>query len=302
MTTILIDTDIGTDVDDILALGLALRSPELELAAITVVYGDVDLRGRMVAKVLALAGAPPIPLGRGVELPLLRQRSVYWPGHEGVGLLDGSEPTPDMPHAVDLIIRTVRARPGEITLVPIGPLTNLAAAVILDPAIAPLVKEVVMMGGVAGRGLDLRLPPVEHNIRCDPEAAAVVFAAGWPITMVGLDVTTRVHLRRDHLAGLAERGGPLVAALADQASRYMDIRGRDFTEMHDPLAVATLIDRSLVRAAPMHVAVELRGTYTDGATIVRPPAPDRPANAQVCLDVDADRAIELFLSRVGARG
>jgi purine nucleosidase len=298
MTTIVIDTDIGTDVDDILALGLALRSPELELAAITVVYGDVDLRARMVAKVLALAGAPPVPLGRGVELPLLRQRAVYWPGHEGVGLLAGGEPTPDMPHAVDLIIRAVRARPGEVTLVPIGPLTNLATAVILDPAIVPLVKEVVMMGGVAGRGPDLSLSPVEHNVRCDPEAAAVVFAAGWPITMVGLDVTTRVRLRRDHLARLAERGGPLAAVLADQASRYMDIRGRDFTELHDPLAVATLIDRSLVRAAPMHVAVELHGTHTDGATIVRPPTPDRPANAHVCLDVDADRAVELFLSRM----
>ena len=105
-----------------------------------------------------------------------------------------------MPHAVDLIIRTVRAQPGQITLVPIGPLTNLAAAVIMDADIVPLVKEVVMMGGVAGRGPDLSLPPTEHNITCDPEAAAIVFAAGWPITMVGLDVTTRVRLSRHHLA------------------------------------------------------------------------------------------------------
>lgn len=298
MTAIVLDTDIGTDVDDILALGLALRSPELELAAITVVYGDVDLRARMVAKTLALAGAPPVPLGRGISQPLLRQRSVYWAGHEGVGLLDGSEPALTLPHAVELISQTVRARPGEITLVPIGPLTNLAAAVILDPGIVPLVREVVMMGGVAGRGPDLSLPPVEHNIRCDPEAAAVVFGAGWPITMVGLDVTTRVNLRREHLARLAASGTPLARALADQAGRYMDYRQRDFTHLHDPLAVAMLLDRSLVRTAPMHVAVELRGELTAGATVVRPPASDRPATAQVCLDVDAERAVELFLSRV----
>jgi purine nucleosidase len=298
MATIILDTDIGTDVDDILALGLALRSPEISFAAITVVYGDVDLRARMVAKTQALAGAAPVPLGRGIGQPLLRQRPVYWPGHEGVGLLDGDEPTPPMTHAVDLILRTLRARPGEITLVPIGPLTNLAAAVILDPGVVPLVKEVVMMGGVAGRGADLRLPPVEHNIRCDPEAAAVVFGAGWPITMVGLDVTTRVNLRRDHLARLAGAGTPLAAALADQASRYMDIRGRDFTHLHDPLAVAALIDRGLVRTEPMHVAVELHGLHTAGATVVRPPTADHPANAQVCVDVDAERAVELFLRGV----
>lgn len=298
MAVILLDTDIGTDVDDILALGLALGSPEVELAAVTVVHGDVDLRARMVAKVLALAGAPAIPIGRGIRQPLLRQRPVYWAGHEGAGLLDGGEPTPAMPRAVDLIIETVRARPGQVTLVPIGPLTNLAAAVILDPEIVPLVKEVVMMGGVAGRGPDLALPPVEHNIRCDPEAAAIVLAAGWPITMVGLDVTTRVSLRREHLARLGQRGTPLAAALADQAARYMGYRGRDFTHLHDPLAVATVVDRSLVRTRPMHIAVELHGAHTTGATVAQPATADRPANVQVCLDVDAERAIELFLSRV----
>ncbi|MCC6629425.1 MAG: nucleoside hydrolase [Chloroflexi bacterium] len=300
MTAIVFDTDIGTDVDDILALGLALRSPELELAAITVVHGDLDLRARMVAKTLALAGAASVPLGRGISLPLLRQRPIYWPGHEGVGLLTEADPTPPMTPAVDLIIQTVRARPGQITLVPIGPLTNVAAAVILDPGIVPLVKEVVMMAGVAGRGADLDLPVVEHNIRLDPEAAAVVFAAGWPITMIGLDVTTRVNLTRAHLARLAA-GDALARAIGDQAGRYMTIRGRDFTHLHDPLAVMTLLDPSLVTTMPLHIAIELHGAYTTSATVATRPTAERPANAQVALTVDADRAVALFLNRLTGR-
>lgn len=300
MPTIILDTDIGTDVDDILALGLALCAPEIELAAVTVVYGDVDLRARMVAKALAAAQRADVPIGRGIAQPLLRRRAVYWAGHEGSGLLDGSEAAPPTTHAVDLIRRIVRARPGEVTLVPIGPLTNIAAAVIMDEGIVPLVREVVLMGGVAGRGPGMGLPPAEHNIVCDPEAAAVVFGAGWPITMVGLDVTTRVNLRRDHLPRLAAGDGPLGGILADQADRYISIRGRDFTHLHDPLAVATVIDPDLVTAAPMHVAVELHGEYTTGATVVRPPAPERPANARVCLAVDAERAIDLFLQRLSA--
>ena len=300
MPTIILDTDIGTDVDDILALGLALRSPEIQLAAVTVVYGDVDLRARMVASTLAAAGRSDIPLGRGIGQPLLRQRAVYWAGHEGGGLLDGSEPAPATVHAVDLIRETVRAHPGEVTLVPVGPLTNLAAAVIMDADIVPLVKEVVMMGGLAGRRHDQSFSPAEHNIACDPEAAAIVFGAGWPITMVGLDVTTRVTLRRDHLPPLAARAAALTRILADQAGRYMDLRGRDFTYLHDPLAVAAVVDRDLVQTQPMHVTVELHGRHTAGATVVRPPSAEQPANALVCLDVDAERAVSLFLERVSA--
>jgi purine nucleosidase len=298
MAAIMVDTDIGTDVDDILALGWVLRSPELELAAVTVVHGDLDLRARMVAKTLALADVPMVPLGRGISLPLLRQRPIYWPGHEGVGLLDGSEPTPLMTPAVELMIQTIRSRPGDITLVPIGPLTNIAAAVILDPEIVPLVKEVVMMAGVAGRGAALDLPPIEHNIRLDPEAAAVVLAAGWPITMVGLDVTTRTNLHRTQLDRLTRTGDRLAVALADQARRYMDTRGRDFTHLHDPLAVMTLVDPSLVATAPLHVAVELQGRYTTCATVATQPTAERPANAQVALTVDAEQAVELFLARL----
>ena len=298
MTTIILDTDIGTDVDDILALGLALRSPEITLAGVTVVYGDVDLRARMVAKTFQLAGRSDIPLGRGISLPLLRQRPVFWEGHEGQGLLDGDEPTPLMPHAVSLMSEMIRTRPGEITLVPIGPLTNLAALVTMEPELVSQVQQVVMMGGAAGRGNDFDLSPVEHNIRCDPEAASIVFGAGWPIRMVGLDVTMRTRLQRAHLRRLAEHADPLASALADQAGRYMDSRGRDFTYLHDPLAVATIVDPSLIQTRPMHVAVELHGALTSGATVARTPTANLPANAEVSHAVDDARAVELFLSRV----
>lgn len=298
MATIIIDTDIGTDVDDILALGVALRSPELEIAAITVVYGDLDLRARMVARTLALGGQSTIPLGRGISLPLLRQRKVYWTGKEGEGLLDGSEVTPPMTPAVDLMLNLIRANPGQITLVPIGPLTNLAALVTVAPEVVPLVKEVIMMGGVAGRGDKHQLPVAEHNIVCDPEAAALVFGAGWPITMVGLDVTTKTILRREQLRRLSQSGNPFAAMLGDQARLYMDFRGNDYTYLHDPLALLTVFERSLVTTVSRHVAVELQGSLTAGATIVRQPSAERPANAEVCLDVDAERAVNLWLERV----
>lgn len=299
MQAIMLDTDIGTDVDDILAIGLAMRSPELEMRAITLVYGDVDLRARMVERTLAIGGRSGIPMGRGISLPLLRQRAVYWTGHEGEGLLDGTETTPSLPHAVDLIIQTIRSNPGQITLVPIGPLTNVAVALTVAPDIVPLVKEVVVMGGVAGRG-DGRLPVAEHNIVCDPEAAALVFGAGWPIYMVGLDVTTQVRLRRDQLERLATSGRPLPMMLADQARRYMDFRQNDYTHLHDPLTILALTHRDLLGSRPMNVQVELQGAQTAGATVVRQPSEQRPANAEVCLEVDAERAVAIWLERVNA--
>src|ERR1700730_14965412 len=135
---VLLDTDIGTDVDDCLALALLLGSPELEPIGITCVYGDVALRARMVHKLLTLAGKPDVPVRLGVREPLLGQRAVYWAGHEGVGLLDAADlelPLADE-HAIDFLVRTVLDRPGAIHLVAIGPLTNIALAVKREPGLA----------------------------------------------------------------------------------------------------------------------------------------------------------------------
>ena len=170
---IIFDTDIGTDVDDCLALALVLGSPEIRLEAVTCVYGDVELRSRIVAQQLALHGTTGVPIALGARETLMRQRAIYWEGHEGVGLLhpDGRPAGVVDEHAVDLIVRTVMAHPGEITILAIGPLTNIALALSREPRIAQAAAGFVLMGGVA-RGPDtLRLPVAEHNIVCDPEAA-----------------------------------------------------------------------------------------------------------------------------------
>ena len=160
-----------------------------------------------------------------------------------------------------------------------------------------------MMGGVVRVGDTLSFPWAEHNIRCDPEAASVVFRAGWPITVVGLDVTLQVTIRREHLQALKAHDSALNRALVDQLDRYLGYRKRDFTYLHDPLAVAVAIDPSLVRLVPMHVEVETQGELTCGATVATLPLegdPQRQANAEVAVAVDADRFRQFFFGRLGA--
>ena len=301
MNRIILDTDIGTDVDDALALALAVCSPEIDLVAVTTVYGDVELRARIARKLLDLAGRAGVPVARGVRQPLLRNRPVYWAGHEGEGLLGpGDAALPfDRRHAVDLIVETARANPGQVTLVAIGPLTNVATALTLEPDLGRLLRGIVLMGGVvrSGDALGLGLPWVEHNIRCDPEAARVVFSSGAPITMVPLDVTYRVSVDRGGLARIRASGTPFAVAVADQLARYPRFRERGSTFTHDPLAVAMVIDPSFCRVVPLRVDVETRGEHTAGATVALPPG-ERPANAKVCVEVDVPRFQEFLIGRL----
>ena len=179
-TRLILDTDIGTDVDDCLALAVILGSPELQLEGVTCVYGDVQLRARMVLELLRLAGRDDVPVMLGVELPLLRRRPVFWPGHEGKGLLETAEATvaPAPEHAVDYLVRTIMENPGEIHLLAVGPLTNVALAMQREPRLAERLGHLTIMGG-AGRGPgQYGLPSAEHNVKCDPEAAHVVLIGG----------------------------------------------------------------------------------------------------------------------------
>ena len=226
---ILLDTDIGTDVDDCLALALILASPELRLAAVTTVYGDTLLRARMVMKLLALRGAAGIPVATGAEKPLLGRVPVYWEGHEGQGLLDQADEArrPVAERAADLIVRRVMAHPGEITLVAIGPLTNVALAFLLEPRVPRALAGVTIMGGVVGGPGALDLPWTEHNFRSDPEAAHIVLASGAPIKVVPLDVTTQVRIRAEDAARIRAAGTPFHRAVADQIDRYPGYRSRD---------------------------------------------------------------------------
>jgi len=298
---ILIDTDIGTDVDDALALALAMKSRDVDLQAVTVVYGDVNLRSKIALKMLRLGGLGNVPVAKGIEKPLLREKAVYWAGHEGKGFLTPEDEAlkADTTHAVDMIISKVMGMKGEITLVPIGPLTNIAVAIIKEPHIIENVKEVVLMGGVTRLCDGFNLPYREHNINCDPEAAKVVFNSGMPITLVPLDVTTKVTIDREDLERIARVKTSLTDALVGMVKLYLEIQRRDYTWLHDPLALAVSLDSSLVKTMDMKVSIETRGEYSIGQTIATQAKPGE-TSIKVCIDVDTKRFKDFFMERVCA--
>lgn len=294
---IIIDTDIGSDIDDAMALALAMRSPEIQLEGVTTVYGDVDLRAKMAKKMLQLGKREDVRVYAGINNPLLNNREIWMAGHEGIGLLTDEDVIEyDDQHAVDFIIETVMNNPGEITLVTIGPLTNIAASIVREPKVAENVKEIIMMGGVTRfgeMGPEMRL--VEHNIVCDPEAASVVFRSGAPIVMVGLDVTLKVIITEEERRKLHETGDPMNMALSRMMKRWFEYNNEQHTYMHDPLTVALVLDRSLVKTKKMKVQVEYDHRPRTGQTLA---TLAEDGNVDVCLDVEQDRFIELILKRL----
>jgi len=317
---IIFDTDPGTD--DALALMLALNSPELDVRAITVVPGNVTASQGLdnAMRMASLANRCDIPVAAGAHHPLFQKlvTAEYWHGKNGLGNVElpASKCKVDSRFGPDLIIQLVHASPHEITLVPVGPLTNIALAVEKDPSIVPLVKEVITMGGsIKGGNVNAA---AEANIYNDPEAAQIVFQAGWPLTMVGLDVGDKALFSRKQLDELAKNKGPISdfiyavgEYLVDLSSRF----GLQGTPMYDPMAVGVAIDATLVKAPEMHVDVETRGEFTRGETVanrngyVERNVPhgdhywiegvDKVApNAKVCIDVDAERFLDLYVSRI----
>lgn len=299
---IILDTDIGTDVDDCLALALALASPELDLLGVTTVYGDVFLRSRMVLKLLALRGerAAGVPVSAGSAEPIQQLGPIHWEGHEGQGLLTNDDDglAPMSLHATDFLIQTVLERPGEIHLAAIGPLTNLALADLKNDNFAASLAGITLMGGVVGGKDALDLPWTEHNFRCDPAAARIVVASGVPLRIVPLDVTTQVDLHPDDVALIEKAGSPFHAAVADQVNRYPRYQKRGSTNMHDPLAIATLIRPDLVTWTPVHAQVEIGGDYSAGRLIVHSPGARHPANADIALRVDVQAAHDFIVGRL----
>jgi purine nucleosidase len=296
----ILDTDIGTDVDDCIALAFILGSPEIALEGVTCVYGDVRLRARMVQKLLRLAGRSEVPVFLGAEPPLLGLRPVYWPGHEGVGLLDDAEdlPSPQAEHAVDFIVRTVMDNPGQIHLLAIGPLTNVALAFRREPRLASNLQHLTIMGGVVREPSRLGLPIVEHNMACDPEAAHIVFAAGAPTTVVPLDVTTRVLVRRADMEAIRSGGTPFHDAVARQIELYPRFADNGATPLHDPLAAAVMVRPDLVELIPARVEIETQGRLTSGMTLLRKPDPEAGGDTRVAIAVDVSAAERFVRDRL----
>ncbi|HZP62100.1 MAG TPA: nucleoside hydrolase [Terriglobales bacterium] len=318
---VIFDTDPGTD--DAMALMLALNSPELDVRAITVVPGNVTaVQGLENAlRMVSLANRCDIPVAGGAQHPLFQKliTAEFWHGKNGLANVElpASKCKVDSRFGPDLIIQMVHAAPHEITLVPVGPLTNIALAVEKDPSIVPLVKEVVLMGGsITGGNVNAA---AEANIANDPEAAQIVFQAGWAsLTMVGLDVGDKTLLSQQHLDQLGSTHGPVNDFIYQVAKYLIDLSakfGESGTPMYDPLAVGVAIDSTLVKAPEMHVDVETRGEFTRGETVANRRGyiernglhGDRyviegvdkvEPNAHVCVAVDAERFLKMFVSRI----
>ena len=320
---IILDTDPGAD--DAMAILLALNSPELDVKALTVVAGNVVVEQgvKNALKLVSLAGRCEVPVARGASRPLVQKlvTAEFFHGANGLGNVELSAPAcaADPRFAPDLILELIHQYPHEITLVPVGPLTNIALALRKDPSIVGLVKEVVLMGGsIAGGNATAA---AEANIYNDPEAARAVFEAGWPLTMVGLNVTEKTLFTRADRNRLARSQGRendfavrVLDFLVDRASGL----GAGGTPMHDPLAVGAVIDRSLITTRDMWVEVETRGEFTRGETVAsRHNSSDRKVwrgdhysidgiekvepNVHVAVESDARRFIDLFISRLAGK-
>jgi purine nucleosidase len=301
MVRVLLDTDIGSDVDDALALCFALRCPEIKLAGITTVYGDVHLRAKIARKLLLLGNQPEVPVAAGIAQPLLREREVFVMGHEGKGIVRADEPNlePIAEHAVDFLIRMIMNNPGELVLAAIGPLTNIATAIIRQPEIVRRLKEIIFIGGVA-RLCDnaLEVPALEWNVRADPEAARIVFTSGVPVTMLGMDVTRReaTRLHGQHLERIAKVGTPLTDAAARLIEIYWEYAEPAMRCIHDVVALAFILDRRLVRTQRLRVDIETRGLHTTGFTLVY--IDEQRANVDVAIEIMEPDLLDLFLERI----
>lgn len=297
---IILDCDPGHD--DAMAILLAHGTPEISLEALTTVAGNhpLDITTLNARRICTLAGIN-VPIAAGCAAPLLRPL-VTAPeihGYTGLEGHDWGEPTAGVvpEHAVDVIVDMVMGSPGEITLVPVAPLTNIAMAVRREPRIAERVREVVIMGGAFTRGNVT--PAAEFNIFVDPEAAAIVFEAGWPITMIGLEVTHLAGATREVFSRISALGNPVseavVGMLGFLREQVMREHGFDAPHIHDACAVAYAAKPDLVTVQDGHVDVEIAGRFTSGMTVTDF-SRGAKFNANVGTNLDVPAFWELFIN------
>lgn len=289
---VIVDTDIGDDIDDAFALGLLLASPEFEIVGITTNWGDTRLRVRLVQRLLRETGRSGIPVAEGVatasQTPFTQAR---W--------AQRGSPVDRAPDAVDFLLDSIRRHPGEITLIALGPLTNLAAAIRRDPVAFRGLKRIVMMGGSVRRGYAKspfhaqRPPDKEYNIAADIAAAQAVFGSGVELVVMPLD-STQIRFEETPRNALFAQGTPLTDALTllyhQWTDAYQPWSGATPT-LFDVVPVAYLIDAGLCPTTPLRLVVDADGATKEVAGV---------PNAQVCLASDAPRLIELFMKRLQA--
>ncbi|HET6561389.1 MAG TPA: nucleoside hydrolase [Marmoricola sp.] len=307
---VVLDTDLamgapGSDIDDGFALALAVAAPSLELELVTTTHGNTDVvtATRLARELLSLLGRPDVPVVRGASGPLdPRNRRDH----------RDPAPPPDAGstgHAASELVSRALAAPGELTIVAIGPLTNVALALLLEPRVAAAVREIVVMGGVYLEQTNVAWMPGEFNFWSDPDAAEVVLRSGAPLRLVGLDVTRRVRLSRADASRLAAEEGAFARLAGEATDAWITFQeqakpGEELDHgscaLHDPLAVAVVDHPGLVTWRAAHVAVETAGRVTRGvavADLLRWQDAPEP-NCRIAVEVDADAFRELFLQRV----
>jgi len=284
---IIIDTDIGDDIDDAFAIALALRSPELQIIGITTTFGDTTTRAKLLDRLLGEVGREDIPVAAGAatepKTPLTQRRYA-----EGGHFAKSQHPA-----AVDFLLEQIRRQPGEITLIAIGPLFNVGAAIDRDPATFRRLKRVVMMGGSIKRGYgDLGYTPphgpdAEWNIVNDISSAQKLFASGVPLYVMPLDAT-QLKLDEVKRAFLLSRG----TALTDALTLLYHQWGQETPTLYDPMTIAFAVNPALCPVEPLHIRVDEKGfTRSEAGT----------PNAQVCLKSDPEAFFQFYLRRVGGR-
>jgi purine nucleosidase len=289
---VILDTDIGDDIDDAFAVALALRSPELQILGITTTFGDTETRARLLDRFLAEAGRPEIPVARGVSSP---PKSNFTQRRYAE---NNRYAKPSHPDAVAFLLDLIRRNPGQITLIAIGPLMNVGAAIDKDPATFGKLKRVILMGGSIKRGYgDLGFgpptpPQPEWNILNDIPSAQKLFAAGVPLFVMPLD-STQLKMDEVKRAFLFSRG----TALTDALTLVYHQWGQETPTLFDPMTIAFLVNPSLCPVEPMHIRVDAQGlTRPDPG----PPNAPNPPNAQVCLDSNPDAFFRFLLPRLAA--
>ena len=298
MQKILIDTDPGQDIDDLLAIWFALRRPEIQVVGITTVTMPASGRARLVKRLLRYLGHEQIPVGIGMELPLRRfdademrrqQDPVHSMNHAAFAEPHDSRDDPGQTDAVDLIIRTVERWPGEVMLACIAPLTNIACALRKKPQIAGQIKCIAMMGG------ETALNRAEHNVAFDPVAADIVLSSDIPIYMGTWDVTRRLVLSKDDCRLFREHSSELGRAMADAIDLWHPAQSwKPGPVMYDLFPMVWAFDRTYYTTTPMGVRVELQGQWSRGMTLVTA----NHSNIEVTTGIRPEALRELYLKTV----
>ena len=299
-----VDTDVGlgtpgAEIDDGAALIFLSCNPSVELIGAGSIFGNVPLPDAALNldRLLTWLGDEHIPVGLGAEQPLLADNTWFESWQTGYGqTLPWKFQTPTE-LAANLLIHQVRTHPGQVSILSLGPMTNLALAVRLDPGIVPLTREVILMGG----SFKSQNPAPEFNVHCDPEAAQIVFNAGWKVNILGLDITRRVHFSRRDFASLPD-GNPAVELLRSQAPGWIDRMEemgweQDGCALHDAVAAAYLVDDTIFQTEETGVAVELVDPSLRGVTRFSSATQGKPS-VRVITNIDSPKCRDLIWSHV----